>query len=53
MQVTGESLEGLLSQGVRPEASEHLFACMMRDITTGGGHADGVKQVRVTLIHSV
>jgi len=52
VQVTGESLEALLSQGVRPEASEHLFACMMRDITTGGGHADGVKQVRVTPIHS-
>lgn len=47
--VTGESLEGLLSQGVRPAASEHLFACMMRDITTGGGHTDGIKQASYAL----
>jgi hypothetical protein len=35
-----------MAAGVRPVHSEQLFACMMRDITTGGGNVDGVEQVR-------
>jgi len=46
---TGESLEGLMAAGVRPVHSEQLFACMMRDITTGGGNVDGVEQATYAL----
>lgn len=47
--VTGSALEELLAAGVRPAASEHLFACMMRDITTGGGNSDGIQQASYAL----
>jgi len=46
---TGKSLEDLLAAGVRPAASEHLFACMMRDVTSGGGYTDGIEQASYAL----
>lgn len=41
---TGQSLENLMAMRGGSPHSEELFACMMRDITTGGGHSDVVQQ---------
>uniref|UniRef100_A0A7S0N812 Thiaminase-2/PQQC domain-containing protein n=1 Tax=Pyramimonas obovata TaxID=1411642 RepID=A0A7S0N812_9CHLO len=41
---TGEHLATLMAAEASPVHSEHLFACMMRDVTTGGGHSDVVAQ---------
>lgn len=47
--VTGKNLESLLAKGMRPEAAEQLFACMMRDVSTGGGATDGLEQASYAL----
>jgi len=47
--VTGEALQALLAEGEAPEASEHLFACMMRDVSTGGGKACPMEQASYAL----
>lgn len=47
--VTDLTLEDLLAKGERPEAAERLFACMMRDVSTGGGATDGLQQASYAL----